>query len=292
MYIVHISTCIIDLSVTISMLTSDFISSYDFLFFVSIIRPFLEWGVDHTFTFADYYDPKYKKFDCLRVINEDRVAGGQGFPTHPHQNYEIFSYVISGTLRHKDNLGTDESMNRGDIQMTTAGLGVQHSEFNANPAPASFVHFLQVWCTPLLRNVKPQYQWRHFDDKEKINNILPIITQSGNNGDAIKINSEVDVYASLLGDQQTVTHPLRADREYYIHVAQNVIDLNHEIQVTSLLIDNGDQQYEIQAGDGVYIRSIQESDAELKITGLVKDNEGNNGRFKYTEFLLFDLKKQ
>jgi redox-sensitive bicupin YhaK (pirin superfamily) len=183
-------------------------------------------------------------------------------------------------------------MNRGDIQMTTAGLGVQHSEFNANPAPASFVHFLQVWCIPLLRNVKPQYQWRHFDDKEKINNILPIITQSGNNGDAIKINSEVDVYASLLGDQQTVTHPLRADREYYIHVAQNVIDLNHEIQVTSLLIDNGDQQYEIQAGDGVYIRSIQESDAELKITGLVKDNEGNNGRFKYTEFLLFDLKKQ
>jgi len=248
----------------------------------------------HTFSFADYYDPLHDHFHDLRVINEDRVEGGGGFPTHPHRDFEIFSYIVAGALRHKDTMGTDETMNRGDIQMTTAGTGIAHSEFNAHTSRTGpYVHFLQIWCKPAKRGVKPKYQWKHFDDKDKIDRLLPIVTESGNDGKAITINSHVDVYASLLSNKQTVTHPLHADREYYIHVVQNTVGLSDEINGTSLIIDDGTQEHELQAGDGAFIRNVQPgTDGVLKLTGLVHDDASNNGQFKHVEFLLFDLKKQ
>jgi len=114
----------------------------------------------HSFSFADYFDPKHVEFGPLRVINEDRVAAGQGFGTHSHRDMEIISYVLSGELAHRDSIGNGSSIRPGDVQRMSAGRGVRHSEFN--PSPASLVHFLQIWIQPNVQGIEPSYEEKRF----------------------------------------------------------------------------------------------------------------------------------
>lgn len=123
----------------------------------------------HTFSFANYYDPAFDGFHTLRVLNEDRVAPSQGFGAHGHDNFEIFSYVVSGTLHHRDSLRNNEYLTRGAVQFTSAGTGIRHSEMNGSDS--EMVHFLQMWVEPSKEGLKPNYQTKHFSDAEKLNKL-------------------------------------------------------------------------------------------------------------------------
>jgi len=239
----------------------------------------------HSFPFGGNgsYGSKPDSFHSLRVINEDRVKAGEGFPTHRHSEFEIYSYIVSGQLSHRDSMGSDEVMSRGDIQHTTGGTGISHSEYNRGK---QLVHFLQIWCKPKQSRVKPSYQTKHFSDEQKLNCLLPIVTESGNDGAAIKINSAVDVYASLLENDATVTHTIRPGRDYYIHVVQDVTGFDTEDHVSSIVLDNGVTETELKSGDGAFITQGQPGGA-LKITG--KSTQPDKRR---TEFILFDLQRK
>ena len=141
----------------------------------------------HSFSFADWYNPKFNSFGSLRVLNEDRVKANSGFPTHPHRDFEIFSYILSGELTHRDSMlrkgaegeGAAQSdrfyrMRRGDVQFTTGGTGIAHSEFNEHPSET--VHFLQIWALPWRKGLVPRYHTRHFDDGEKRKGFVPILS--------------------------------------------------------------------------------------------------------------------
>lgn len=192
----------------------------------------------HTFSFASYYDPRFDGFGPLRVINEDTVAGGGGFPTHGHRDFEIFSYVLAGGLRHNDSMGNVEILRRGHIQMTSAGSGISHSEYNADARVP--VRFLQIWVKPRVRGLKPAYSTGDYPDATKIDRLLLVVGEApaggagGAGGSAadgtsdqaavpVPINADFRMYASLLHDGVTVEHAVRGAaggprRLIYIHV--------------------------------------------------------------------------
>ncbi len=177
----------------------------------------------HTFSFGRYYDPRYMGFESLRVINDDRVAPGMGFGTHPHDNMEIVSYVLDGALEHKDSLGTGSVIRPGDVQRMSAGTGVTHSEFNHSKTDG--VHFLQIWFLPEKRDIAPSYEQKHFTEDDKRGVLRLVGSRDGRNG-SVTIHQDVDMYAALLNRDPPVTHALAADRKAWIHVARGRVLLN------------------------------------------------------------------
>ena len=177
----------------------------------------------HTFSFADYYDPAHMGFRSLRVINDDRVAPGQGFGTHPHRDMEIFSYVLEGALQHKDSLGNGSVLKPGQIQLMSAGRGVTHSEFN--PSPTEPLHFLQIWIQPRERGLAPSYtEWRPKASQADAAKVL-VISPDGRE-DSATIHQEAEIYRIRLQPGQTVTHQLKSGRGAWLQIAEGALTLN------------------------------------------------------------------
>jgi quercetin 2,3-dioxygenase len=177
----------------------------------------------HTFSFADYYDPEFMGFRSLRVINEDRVAPGGGFGTHGHRDMEIVSYVLEGALAHRDNIGTGGVIKPGDVQRMSAGTGVLHSEMNGSKDDP--VHFLQIWIMPERKGIKPEYEQKHFDAKER-EGLLRLVAAPGSGNGAVQIHQDVRIYSALLDNGASVTHAFDAERYGWVQVARGEIDLN------------------------------------------------------------------
>jgi redox-sensitive bicupin YhaK (pirin superfamily) len=177
----------------------------------------------HTFSFAEYYDPKHVEFGALRVINEDRVAPGAGFGAHGHRDMEIISYVLEGALAHKDSLGTGSTIKPGDVQRMSAGSGVMHSEFNASREQP--VHFLQIWIQPNVRGVSPSYEEKHFSVAEKRGKLRLIASPDAAEG-SVRIHQDARVYAGLFDGDEAGRLALGAGRQAYVHVARGAIEAN------------------------------------------------------------------
>jgi hypothetical protein len=176
----------------------------------------------HTFSFADYYDPRHMGFRSLRVINEDRVKGGGGFDTHPHRDMEIISYVISGALRHRDSMGHESVIRAGDVQQISAGKGILHSEFNDSPVEP--VHFLQIWIVPDMKGVTPKYVEKSYAHAAP--GALTLVASKGGRDGSIPIYQDADVCILKLRDGDTVPFALRSGRHAWVQVAEGAIEVN------------------------------------------------------------------
>lgn len=174
----------------------------------------------HTFSFGHYHDPAHMGFGPLRVINDDRVAPGGGFPTHPHRDMEIVSYVLDGALEHKDSLGNGSVIRPGDVQRMSAGTGIRHSEFNASRRDP--VHFLQIWLIPETAGIAPGYEQKFFADEEKRGRLRLVASRDGRDG-SVTIHTDADLWATVLGAGETVTHDIVAGRGGWIHVARGTV---------------------------------------------------------------------
>jgi redox-sensitive bicupin YhaK (pirin superfamily) len=177
---------------------------------------------NHTFSFADYYDPNFMGFRSLRVINEDRVKADVGFGTHAHSDMEIISYVLEGTLAHRDSMGTGSMIRPGDVQRMSAGSGVTHSEMN--PSKDEGVHFLQIWIVPAERGIKPSYEQKNFDDAARRDTLRLVASPDGSDG-SVTIHQDVRLYSTLL-DGTSVTHPFEPKRFGWIQVTRGEVDVN------------------------------------------------------------------
>jgi hypothetical protein len=177
----------------------------------------------HTFSFADYYDPRHMGFRALRVINEDKVLPGRGFGTHSHRDMEIVSYVLAGALAHKDSMGSGGVIQPGDVQRMSAGTGVMHSEFNASQQDP--VHFLQIWIMPDREGVKPSYEEKRFDPAAKKGKLKLVASPDGADGSVV-INADAKLYASLLGPGEKAELRLGQGRFSWVHVARGEVTLN------------------------------------------------------------------
>jgi quercetin 2,3-dioxygenase len=209
-----------------------------------------------TFSFADYYDPRHVQFRTLRVMNDDRVAGGGGFPTHPHRDMEIVTYVLDGALAHKDSMGNGSVIKPGDVQYMSAGTGVAHSEFNASDSET--VHFYQIWMFPDRQGPKPVYDQKHFSNADKRGKLRLVVSPDGRDG-SVQIRQDNELYATVLAPGESAAHGLKPDRHAYVQVARGSVTLNGE---------------PLEAGDGAAISA----EKSLQLTG-VND----------AEVLLFDL---
>jgi redox-sensitive bicupin YhaK (pirin superfamily) len=215
------------------------------------------WLDSHfTFSFADYYDPEHVQFRTLRVLNDDHIEGGAGFPNHPHRDMEIVTYVLEGALEHRDSMGNGSVIRPGDVQYMSAGTGVTHSEFN--PSKTEKLHLLQIWMVPEKRGLKPAYDQRNFDATEKRAKLRLVASPSGSNG-SVKIRQDNELYATILDKDETVRHELRPGRHAYVQIAKGRVQLNH---------------LPLQEGDGAAISA----EKSVELTGV--DN---------AEVLLFDL---
>jgi redox-sensitive bicupin YhaK (pirin superfamily) len=210
----------------------------------------------HSFSFGQYYDPNHMGFGALRVINDDRVAGGGGFDTHGHKDMEILSYVLEGELAHRDSLGSGSVIRPGDVQLMSAGTGVRHSEFNASPDDP--VHFLQIWIIPEKQGLQPAYAERHFPEAERRNRLRLIASSDGRDG-SLKIRQDAAIHASVLEEGASLSHVLKRARRCWLQVAAGSLDVNGHI---------------LSEGDGLAL-VMEES---LAMTARTK-----------SEFLLFDL---
>jgi redox-sensitive bicupin YhaK (pirin superfamily) len=179
----------------------------------------------HTFSFSDYYDPRFMGFRVLRVINEDFVAPQRGFPTHAHRDMEIITYVLEGALEHRDSLGTGSVIRPGDVQRMSAGTGVRHSE--ANPSADEPVHLLQIWIEPAREGLAPGYEQKAFADEDKRGRLRLVASPDGAEG-SVTIHQDARLYATRLGAGQQVTHTLQPGRHAWLHVARGTLTLNGE----------------------------------------------------------------
>jgi len=177
----------------------------------------------HSFSFADYFDPKHVEFGPLRVINEDRVAAGQGFGTHSHRDMEIISYVLDGELAHRDSMGNGSTIRPGDVQRMSAGRGVRHSEFN--PSPASLVHFLQIWIQPNAEGIEPSYEEKRFGPAEKRGRLRLIASPDQSEG-SVLIHQDARVYAGLFDGTESASLKVAPGRLIYVHVARGAVQAN------------------------------------------------------------------
>jgi redox-sensitive bicupin YhaK (pirin superfamily) len=176
----------------------------------------------HTFSFADYYDPQQMGFRSLRVINEDRVQGGNGFGRHPHQDFEIISYVVSGALKHEDSMGHAAVMKAGDVQRISAGTGIAHSEFNNSPTEQ--VHFLQIWLLPSRNGFPPSYAQKSFADAPS--NALTLACAPDGDNKSIKINQDVYLFIGKLAAKGKIIHSMREQRHAWVQLIEGDLDLN------------------------------------------------------------------
>lgn len=185
----------------------------------------------HTFSFAGYFDPNHVGFRSLRVINEDRVEPARGFGTHPHRDMEIISYVLEGALEHKDSMGNGSVIRPGDVQRMSAGSGVTHSEFNGSPTDK--VHFLQIWIVPEKQSIEPGYEQKNFSTAEKQDQLRLVASRDGRDG-SVTIHQDASVYATVLGNGQSVRHTLKPERHGWVHVARG------EVNVSGHVLHSGD----------------------------------------------------
>jgi redox-sensitive bicupin YhaK (pirin superfamily) len=177
----------------------------------------------HSFSFADYFDPQQVEFGVLRVINEDRVAPGGGFGTHPHRDMEIISYVLAGELAHRDSMGNGSVMRPGDVQRMSAGTGVLHSE--QNPSPQNPVHFLQIWIRPDRMSVAPGYEQKYFSDGEKRGRLRLIVSGDGAEG-SVRMQQDARLYAGLFDSGETATLAIAVGRSAYVHLVKGELTVN------------------------------------------------------------------
>ena len=189
----------------------------------------------HSFSFADYHDPQHVQYSVLRVINEDRVAPGAGFPTHGHRDMEIVTYVLDGALEHKDSLGTGSVIRPGDVQRMSAGTGVRHSEYNASPSAP--VHFLQIWILPKANGIAPSYEQKNFTPAALQNRLRLIASPDGREG-SVTIHQDALLYAAKLDGETALTRALAPERKAYVQVARGALQVNGTA---------------VRAGDGVKI---------------------------------------
>ncbi|KAG6918179.1 hypothetical protein DXG01_016164 [Tephrocybe rancida] len=238
----------------------------------------------HTFSFAIYQDHKNELYGPLRVINEDRVAPRTGFGTHSHREFEIFSYVVAGELEHKDSMGNTEVLKRGDLQMTSAGTGISHSEKAHGSAE---VHFLQIWSLPDTSRLTPKYYTRHFTDAEKKNTWVRIVAPVGKesvldtregSGPA-PVHSALTLYATLADKGQKLEQPLKG-KKGYVHVVQTSGYNTGKATGATVRVGGtrSSEELELKEGDGAYITLDQAGT-------FVLENIGD----KTAEVLLFDL---
>src|SRR5436853_1594778 len=177
----------------------------------------------HSFSFADYFDPRHVEFGPLRVINEDRVAPGRGFGTHAHRDMEIISYVLEGQLEHKDSIGTGSVIEPGDVQRMSAGTGVRHSEFN--PSPSVPVHFLQIWIQRRDRGIAPSYEQKRFDAPAKRGRLRLIAAPDARDG-SVTIHQDANVYAGLFDGAERASLAIAPGRRAYVHMARGSATIN------------------------------------------------------------------
>ncbi len=208
---------------------------------------------DHTFSFADYYDPQEMGWGPLRVINEDRVEPGKGFGTHGHRDMEIISYVLSGQLQHKDSMGNGTVIRPGDVQRMSAGTGVQHSEFN--PSPDSLVHFLQIWIEPETRGIAPSYEEKFFSPEDKQGQLRLVASRDGREG-SVTIHQDADLFTSLLSAKEQIAHRIAAGRLAYLHLITGAVHVN------GVALKTGDAA-KIQAEEALVIVADEESELLL-----------------------------
>jgi len=237
----------------------------------------------HTFSFASYGDTEHQKFGSLRVINEDRVEPHTGFGTHPHREFEIFSYVVDGALEHKDSMGNTEILRRGDIQLTSAGTGIAHSEKTHGSKPA---HFLQIWSFPSTSRLEPKYYTRHFTDEEKKDKwarvVAPfdatdVVLDREGQGPA-PVHTSLTMYASLLSPGTKLERLLEGKRGY-VHVIQTSGYNDGKAAGATVKISSQDAQLTLKEGDGAYVSVGQ--------TGHVMDVQNDGDRV--AEVVVFDL---
>lgn len=210
----------------------------------------------HTFSFGDYYDPANMGFRSLRVINEDFVRAGVGFPTHGHRDMEIVTYILRGGLEHKDSMGNGSVIRPGEVQRMTAGTGVRHSEMN--PSKEDDAHLLQIWILPEKQGIEPGYEQTFFADEEKKGKLRLIASRNGSDG-SVTIHQDAKIYSTLLEEGESVAHQLQNGRHAWLQVARGSVEVNG---------------VELNQGDGAAVSD----EAEVKIAGR-----------ESAEVLLFDL---
>ena len=211
----------------------------------------------YSFSFSNYYDPNFMGFGPLRVINDDRIAGGGGFPTHPHDNMEIVTYVLEGALAHKDSMGNGTTINTGDVQRMSAGTGVRHSEFNASDKIG--VHLLQIWIMPDKDGYEPSYEQKQFTRGDKLGNLRLVASNDGRDG-SVSIHQKANIYAAIFNDGDSAELNLAKGQGVWVQVAKGGIVVVNDT--------------ELKQGDGL---AIWETD---KVT--IKGKEE-------AEFLVFEL---
>jgi redox-sensitive bicupin YhaK (pirin superfamily) len=180
----------------------------------------------HSFSFADYHDPRHMGWGPLRVINEDRVQAGRGFGTHGHRDMEIISYVLEGALGHKDSMGNGSTIRPGDVQRLSAGSGIMHSEFNYEQA--GITHFLQIWIEPDVRGIAPSYEERHFSAADKRGRLRLIASPDGRDG-SVTIHQDALLFAGLFDGEESAQHAIAAGRKGYVHVARGRVGVNGHV---------------------------------------------------------------
>ncbi|WP_114972398.1 pirin family protein [Rhodoferax ferrireducens] len=177
----------------------------------------------HSFSFAGYYDPQHMGWGNLRVINEDWIAAGKGFGTHGHRDMEIVTYVLSGSLAHKDSMGNVKAIPPGDVQRMSAGTGVQHSEFNH--APNETTHLLQIWIEPNVKGIEPSYEQKTFAAADKQGKLRLVASPDGADG-SVTIHADARLYAGLLDGAQTAELTLASNRKCYVHLVRGALSVN------------------------------------------------------------------
>jgi len=205
----------------------------------------------HSFSFADYHDPRHMGFGPLRVINEDRIAPGTGFGTHGHRDMEIISYVLEGALAHRDSMGNGSVIRPGDVQRMSAGRGVQHSEFNHEKEGAT--HFLQIWIEPMVRGIDPGYEERHFDAASKRGRLALVASSDGRDG-SVRIHQDARVYAGLFDGEEAASLEVEPGRRLYVHVARGEVSANgHPLQAGDAAKFTGEAQLRLGQGRGAEV---------------------------------------
>lgn len=211
----------------------------------------------HSFSFSDYYDPKFMGFRDLRVINQDWIDKDSGFPAHPHRDMEIITYVLQGTVAHQDSLGNVGEITAGEIQVMHAGTGIKHAEYN--PSKSEALRLFQIWLLPDTQGVKPGYTQQSFTRAEKLNQLKLLVSRDGRDGSQ-KIYQDADLYASVLKTGKSLSFQLRSGRGAWVQLAEGELEVNGQI---------------LKSGDGLAVQ-----DEELLTFTAIKE----------TEFLFFDLK--
>jgi redox-sensitive bicupin YhaK (pirin superfamily) len=199
----------------------------------------------HSFSFADYHDPQHMGFRSLRVINDDTIAAGGGFGTHPHRDMEIITYVLSGALEHKDSMGHGRIIRPGEFQYMAAGTGIQHSEFN--PLPDQSTHLLQIWILPDRRGHEPRYAEKSFNG-EATGQLSLVASNDGRDG-SIAINQDADLWLARLQPGDAVTHALQDGRHVWLHVAEGGVEVNsHQLRSGDAIVMSDERDVNLKAG--------------------------------------------